>query len=962
MKNLLYLFCLLCCSSTLFAQKGFIRGSIIDEAGEPAVFATIMVVETNTGTPSDMDGKFSLELEPGTYSLLITYIGFADKRIEGIVVTPDNATILDVVLTSSAIQTEELVIHGQVKNNTSAALNRIKSKAAVPLDGIDNITLRKIGGSQAAEVIKSVTGVSVQGGKYVFVRGLGDRYTKTILNGMDIPGLDPDRNTIQMDIFPSNLIENIYVYKAFSPDLPGDFAGGVVNLVTKEFPEQKSFNISLGVGYNPAMHFNSNALAATTGNTAILGFDNSSDLPIAKDLVIPDPANSSINPNTDKPYNEALPGITTSFNPQLAPTTSTTPMNYNFALSTGNQFQKSGSALTFGYNAALNYINSTTHFEDARFNTYVKNNNVSINELALNTLQEGALSSNNVLLSGMLGGAVKWGYEETYHKISANVLRIQNGESTAGRFLSEKIIDNSAVIYRDNIEYTERSITNAILKGTHSFDNGNFEVEWKLSPTISTIYDKDVRITPLRFDNNDYTIQPSEGAIPARFWRNLTEKNLASRVDVSKKVNLNGNVSTIQLGVSNSYKQRDYEILSYRTNVDGQVNLANPFVTDGDANKILSAENIWTPATDMGVYMKGNFEPTNTYDANQNILGAYAMGDLTLTKALRAVVGLRMETFQHYYTGQNNTGSKVYDNEKIIDALNVLPSVNIVYTLKEDKNAGKSMNLRLGYASTIARPSFKEASIAEIYDAISNRNFIGNIDIEITKINNFDLRWEYFQPNGQLISLSAFYKQFTNPIELVAYDATAPNSFQPRNVGNATVLGIELEAKKNLSFISSSLEKLSLGTNLTLVEAEVELDEATYQSRLLTARVGETIDRKRAMQGQSPYIINAFLSYDDAEKGVEANLSYNVQGPSLFIVGINTNPDVYEKPFNSLNFNLSKRFGAQDASIQHKLTLRVQNILDAKRQKVYQSYMAEEQLFEFFAPSRTIAVSYSLSF
>lgn len=947
MKNsiILFVFCLF--STALVAQQGFVRGTVTTEEGETAPFATVQIVETSTGTSTDLDGKYSISLDEGTYTLKASYVGYNDFEVKDVVVKAEEVTILDIILTTGDVLVDVVQITEKAITNTDAAVNTIKTKAAVPLDGISNKTLKAIGASNASGAVKAITGVSVQGGKYVFVRGLGDRYTKSILNGMDIPGLDPDRNTLQMDIFPSNIIENIFVYKAFSPDLPADFAGGVVNLVTKEFPTEKTFNVSFGVGYNPAMNLNDNALAATGSSTDWLGFDNGlRSLPIAKDAIIPDPALSD----------PRLQTITESFNSDLAPENVTSPINYNFSVSAGNQFKKEDSKFTFGYNAALNYRNNTTYFEDVRFNTFVKSDDLSVFEMDMDRIQQGSLSSNNVLLSGLLGGSMKWGTEKVSHKLSANILQIQNGQSSAGNFDAETFINNSVFLSRDNAEYTERSITNAYLKGLHSFNAGDFEMEWKLSPTISSIYDKDVRTTPLRLDDAEYTIEPSEGAIPERFWRNLEEENLAGRIDFTKKVKIRGNESKLKAGISNTYKHRDYEILGYRVNVDGQTQLENSYVLDGDADKILSAENIWNATSGIGTYIQGNFEPTNTYDARQNVLAAYVMGDLKLSSKLRAILGARMEKNDQFYTGQNNLGTIVYNDEKILNELNVLPSVNLVYTLSENKTKYTSTNLRGGYSKTLARPSFKEASVAEIFDAITGRTFIGNIDLVQTDIDNFDLRLEYFMPSGQIVSISGFYKRFINPIELVAYDVASPNNFQPRNVGNANILGLEIEAKKNFGFINPKLEALSLGANLTLVDATVTMDEVTYQSRLAVARDGEVVENTRPMQGQSPYIINGFLNYSNSDNGFDANLNYNVQGPSLFIVGVNVNPDVYQLPFHSLNLKVSKRL--QD---KHQISVRVQNILNAEQQRVYQSFNATDQIFELFVPNRTFSVSYSMS-
>lgn len=405
----------------------------------------------------------------------------------------------------------------------------------------------------------------------------------------------------------------------------------------------------------------------------------------------------------------------------------------------------------------------------------------------------------------------------------------------------------------------------------------------------------------------------------------------------------------LSFGLSNNYKQRDYEILSYLINVKGQTSLD----LTGDPAELLEPENLWTPETQVGTYVTGNFEPTNTYDATQNTMASYVMTDFKVSSRLVANMGLRMEQFIHNYTGQNNTGSIIYDDKRIINQWDFLPSVNLQYKLNQN------FNLRTSFSKTVARPSFKEASIAQIYDAISDLTFIGNIDLKSTSINNYDARLEAFYPEGQMFSVSGFYKSFINPIELVAFSSSAPNDLQPRNIGNAKVLGVEIEFRKNLNFVSEQLSSFYTGANFTFVQSQVQLDSGEngeLDSRLVNSREGETIGDTRQMQGQSPYIINAFINYTDRSKTWEVNLSYNVQGPSLSIVGIGLNPDVYTMPFHDARLRVSKCLGKNN---EFKLSAGVNNLMNSTRTRVYQSYGAEQVIYNQFRPFRTFNVGLS---
>ncbi len=277
MKRIFFTWLTLILTTLAYAQeKGIIRGTVYDgSTGESLVGVTIVITGTTTGTITDLDGKFSIELNEGIYDLQISYISYQSLTIEAISVTENEVTLLDnMMLNRSTTELQEVVISAQAVRTTETALVTLKRKSAVMLDGISAAKIELIGDGNAAEAAKRVTGVTVEDGKYVYVRGLGDRYSKTTLNNMDIPGLDPDRNSLQMDIFPSNIIDNILVSKNFTADLPADFTGGLMNITTKDFPDRKIFSVSAGMDYNPKFHFNPDFLTYEGGSTDYLGFDD----------------------------------------------------------------------------------------------------------------------------------------------------------------------------------------------------------------------------------------------------------------------------------------------------------------------------------------------------------------------------------------------------------------------------------------------------------------------------------------------------------------------------------------------------------------------------------------------------------------------------------------------------------------------------------------------------------------
>jgi outer membrane receptor for ferrienterochelin and colicin len=935
-------------SSALLSQNGTVRGMIYDDtSGETILFGNVQVEETGIGTTSDLDGAYSIELEPGSYTLIFSYLGFSDLKVSGVVVTPGEITGLDIRLQEESEMIDEVVITARQVRNTEAALSTIRKKSTNVLDGISAASFKRIGDSNAASAVKRVPGVSIEGGKYVYVRGLGDRYTKSILNGIDIPGLDPDRNTLQMDIFPTNVIDNIIVLKTFTADLPADFTGGVVNINTKDFPEQLSTSISAGIGYNPDMNLNDQYLKVDGSSTDWLGYDDGSrKIPTQKSSDVP-----TRNDVFGSRIQEArFSSILSRFDPTLAGYRTSSPLNYSLGFSTGNQFNKKG--LTIGYNFAGTYKNDTDFYQDAVNTRYGKGNTSDIFDLDLRESQIGDIGSNNILLGGLAGLALK----SKTSKITLNGLHLQNGESKVGYFKyigSDQGSNFTADQY--NIEYSERSISNVLLNGQHSLQDGELNINWKLSPTFSRITDPDIRFTRVRTDGDELSIG-TESGVPQRIWRYLNEVNLAGKLDIDKNYGFNDQKATVKVGGGYTYKQRDYEIQSFAI-FPGETEITS------SPNDLFQENNFFNRDNFTGLYYGPQFIPNNVnkYDANVRSIAGYISNEFAPIDKLKAVIGLRFESYVQRYSGINQSNDR-FDNITVLDDANFFPTLNLIYGLTENAN------LRGSFTRTIARPSFKEASFATIIDPISGRTFIGGFfpDIDVstgeqiwdgqlqsTNITNLDLRYEFFQTGGQNISLSTFYKGFADPIEIVQY-VQAPNNFQPRNVGDGQVLGVELEFRKNLGTLESS--NFALNGNVTLTKSNIEMSETEFRSRLANARDGEEIDNKRDMAGQAPYIINGGVSYSNSSRSLDLGMFYNVQGRTLQFVGIADRPDIYTRPFHSLNFTANYTFGPTD---NIKFGLKADNLLGSKRESVFESFNTENQLFTSLAPQRTFSLSLS---
>ena len=945
MKNS-YIFLLLFFSSILaaYSQQGTLAGNVIDGEynNEPLAFANIIVKGTTTGTTSDFDGKYQIDLKPGTYTIQFSFVGYETKEISDVVIKPNQVVDLDVTLASNSL--DEVIIATSIKRNTENAVLNIQKKSVTLLDGLSAQGIKSSGAGDLASAVKSVPGVSVEGGKYVYVRGLGDRYTKSTLNGVDIPGLDPDRNTIQMDIFPTNILDNIIVVKSAAAEYPADFTGGVVDIVTKDFPTKLEASIAFGAGYNPQMHGKDNFLIGTASSTDFWGYDDGTrNLQINRYQPIPGTFENR----------GLLTSLTGRFDSELGAKQETSKPNFDFGFTLGNQFLV-GDNNKLGYLASFSYKNSTTFYENRVDGAFALDaNNLSNNELVIDRISEGSEGINNILLNGLVGLTFK----TKNSKYKVNALHIQNGESTGG-FFSQLVAQGGTgsgsgvePLTKDAITYTERSITNILINGSHSFGSQNdWDFDWKFSPTFAKVYDKDHRITPLQeSDNNAFFISPSAATFPIRIWRWLQEESWASKFDFSKKYQFGGKPAKVKFGGAYTYKFRDFSIDDYTFNNNGVE------VPDGNPNNLLTPEAIWNRDNNVdGTFLISGdiFNAGDAYEGEQNIASTYISNEFNITEKLKAVLGLRAEAFISYYTGRNNTTGTDFLRFKVIDKHDLFPSANFIYALSDESN------IRTSYYKTTARPSFKEASFVQIFDPITDRLFIGNINLKPTYVDNFDLRFERFGDAGQMVAISGFYKQFQDPIEK-SFFASAPTQLTVANLGTATVYGGEIEFRQNLGFLLESLKDLKFSINASVTESELTMSDGEFNSRAASARDGQTIDRKRNLQGQSPFLINTSLNYTNDALGLQTGLFFNMQGETLEVVGLGGIPDVYTLPFESLNFTFNKAFGENKKSA---IDIKVSNILGAEKESVFQSFNAQDRVFSLRQPGTEFSIGYSYKF
>ena len=927
---------LLIASLSILAQNSFIRGKIIDnETGETLIGVTVMVVKINTGTISDFDGNYSLSLNPGVYSIRVSYISYQSQTHTDIEVKEGGVTIANFNLDEEITQLNEVVVTAKAVRYTEASLQLMQKKSASMLDGISAKQITCLGDNDAASALKRVTGVSVQDDKYVFVRGLGDRYTKITLNGADIPALDPEKNTVQMDIFPSNIIENIIVRKTFTPDMPGESTGGHIDITTKDFPEKFNMQFSASFGFNPQANLNKDFLTYEGGNTDWLGMDDGTrNIPcIAKEYLdrygyinyVPKP------PFTD----EALHEISSSFNKAMNPEIKKSFLNQSYKFSAGNQinFLKK----TLGYNAAISYSNDYKYYDNGVYGIYEEGAQPD----PFKIFDEVIYGAQNVNISGLLNLNLKL---NSNNKVGIRYLRNQSGKklaiSRSGFFYYEDSPDEDR-----SLAFLERIFDNYQLHGKHVFPKLNKMVsKWLFSYTYMTQNEPDLRFFEFLLPN-DSTMRIKTNDAPARFYRKMNEENYNANLNFELPLTILKAQSKIKFGGAYTYKDRNLDETKF------EVQSSVSFFPTTDIYTFLT-DNIISNTNPFGYYYVADHEQdlNNSYKANQEVIAGYAMIDLTISGKLRTIAGLRLETSDIEVTNKVvDINDSKYKHGKVKET-DLLPSVNFIYSLTED------MNIRLAGTRTIARPTFREIG-TNYYDYKTGIFITGNPVLKRAIISNIDLRWEWFFKSGGKVTVSAFYKYFQDPIEQKLSVTTQNYEIKYENTKDACLYGIEIEFRKKLGFINV-LKNFTFGGNLTIIKSVVKLTEKEYNDILSGDSTRSDI---RPMFGQAPYIINAFLNYTNHCIGFESNLSFNINGEKLLIITKGATPYIFERPFPSLNFNISKGFGSNRNFI---VEIGVNNILDAEYKAVhhFKKPVKEDKTYLSYSYGRTFKLRLKYKF
>lgn len=945
---------LLFASEWAIAQSAIIRGKVTDgESGEVLLGATVRLLQGETmkgGAYTDLEGAYAINTVPGDYTLIISYVSFISDTLQ--VTAAEEAVVFNETLLFQNMQVRkdlEVVITARRDQASTVTLYNQKRNSINAIDGVSVDLIKRTGDPNVAAAMQRITGVTVEGGKYVYVRGLGDRYSKATLNGSEIPSLDPSRNTVQMDIFPSTLIDNIIVYKNFTPDLPGNFSGGLIDVKTKDFPDRFNLNFSTSLGFNTQATFNEDYLTGQTGDTDWLGMDDGTrELPaFITDVASPVAGEGRLIPfqtfsGADTEVINAIDGASKSFSAPIYPGTERAGINQNHQISIGDQFKLGGKP--FGYIASLTYRSDFDYYDGGAVGRF--KNTSSVNNISERLNTELDLVDQRGGRDVLWGGLIKLSYKpSTDHKFSFNFMHNQSGSASA-RFMDGEIpSDDEALFYQTRVTgYIERKLDIFQLQGSHAFGEAKrFKMDWIGSYTLSSQDEPD-----LRFFSNDfldingtrlYDIQPNLYPPPNRFFRELSETNYDLKLHFTQAITLGEREGNIKFGGAYTGRDRDFEELrfEFREGPGAEKYNGNPaeYFSPGNLGAFVPEGSNFVR---YRVYIQDASEARNAYKGEQTIFAAYAMAELPLNEKLKTIFGARFES-----TDATTISSDPDLADGELDLNDVLPALHFIYAMKEN------MNLRMGYSRTLARPTFREFSPFTSFDFVGDFLLSGNSDLERTFIDNFDVRWAWYPTPQEVLSASVFYKNFTDPIEKVIEIRAANLELSYQNVPSAEAYGIELEFRKTLEFLSPALANFQLGGNASFIRSRVDINEEELQ---LIRSVDPDREEQRPLYGQSPYAFNAELAYvNDEPLGLRVSLSYSVFGERIAVVG-GANPDIYEQPRGLLNLSVRKAFGP------FAVQVRASNLLNPEYKQI-QTYKDVEYIYQNYKVGQSFSVSLS---
>lgn len=891
-------------------DKGVITGTVVESSnGETIIEAQITVVGTQYKALSDIDGNYRIELPPGTYELRVFYEGHKARRVQKAVVVKGQTLKVDVSLEPQGPAVEEVVEIEVTPDRTSAATQvLIRKSSATVGDAVSAQDIAKTPDRNAAEAAKRVVGATILDGRFVYVRGLGQRYTNALLNGSPLPSPEPDRQAVPLDLFPSLVLSDISILKTFTPDMPGDFAGGSVSIHTRQPSDTFEVAATLSLGFNTLSTFR-DRLSYKGGNVDFLGLD-SGRRALPKGM-----PEYRLTPNYPKPdgtlvAKDEIWAAGRKINSSMATDRSFTPPNHGLNVVAGGTVPL-GSLGKLGVTGALTYSRRFTivpHTVQRLFDFDDQTQTVTTYKSRFD-YNEGEIGNDQVSWGGL--AVVSWSPSENHRftltgltsRASDNETRVLTGRDPDTAFLEDT-----------RLRFVSRGLFFGELAGEHKIRAWKgMELNYRVSGSVATLDEPDTRQ-----HNYTVTLDPS-GAVTRKDWYGVPDLSGQHFFGTQSDRSIGGALNlTLPLIEGRSplkakggafIQVRERRFAARRFHFTGKGGHFNEYGAPPD--KLFSDEKIGE-SVDFEEWTQNG----DAFVASQNLFAGYLMADWTPVPWLRAIGGARIESWSQAIDITESSCQPVAEGQGEMPSTQRLPCLNssldalpaLALVLKTTKDS----NLRASVSRTVARPQLLEVAPFLYTDYYGSLVRQGNPKLNPSSIINFDLRFEVFPGAADVFAVSAFFKQFYDPIEPTINSNT---TITYQNARNARVLGMELEMKKGLGFISPALTDLSPLANVTLSASRVELDPTPGNTQ--TSNV-------RPLFGQSPVVVNLGLDYTNDKLGTRARLVYNVSAARLYAANTNGLLDFYEQPRHLLDAAIAQKIGKH---VDLKLT--AENILQA---------------------------------
>lgn len=880
----LFLFLLILSTSSLFSQTGSIKGVVTDaKSGETLIGCNVLIQGTDKGTITDFDGNYEIpEVPTGDYNLVISYVSYENQIVRVSVKNGETAEV-NVQMSESAIELESVTVKATRKTDTEVALLNILKTSNMVVSGISNQQIAKSQDKDASEVVRRIPGVTIREGRFIIVRGLIERYNSVWLNNSSTPSSEADIRAFSFDVIPSNAIDRILIYKTPAPELPADFAGAAIQIFTKSNADENSLSFSYGVGYNSQATGNEDFRTYKKGKTDWLGYDDGTRSLPAGYPESPTAISELVN-NPTPETKDKVNTIGRSFNKDWESEQKTPGINQSASITLSRRFL--AGKVSIGNLTSLNYSNSYTYFEgDKRaYDGY----DVNADQPYINHQFMNQRSTNSVRVGGLMNWLFIFGNNQ---RIEFRNILNQFGDSYVN---TRTGYDNasSSDLRQSELFYQSRTTYSGQLSGTHKMNNDLAHLSWTLGYAYANRKQPDTRrVTSYVPAGEDlpYTYLFTRDPDPRLFGRLYLgnhENIYTANINFSQKLLLSEQfIPELKVGtyIENKTRQFDARNIGFiKSGFPSSALFQQPLDT------IFADKNI---NYDKGIRIAEKTSASDSYRAENQLYAGYLAFNLPVTSKWNVYTGARVE---------NNTQESFIST--IDTAVYSNPKTDIFFTLNTTYNFTEKTLLRFAYGRSVNRPEFREVSPFVYYDFEQVASIYGNTALKNCYVNNYDLRFEWYPSNGESITIGGFYKQFDNTIEAHLRVFGSDLSYQYENTQEAYSAGVELDIRKNLGTLAGNneggfLRDFTLVLNAALIKSEVNTNDPNER------------DSVRVMQGQSPYIFNAGLFWQNEKANLTLSVLYNVIGKRIIFVGDQSNPHTWEMPRNSLDFTLIKSIG-----------------------------------------------------